>query len=132
MEKQLILERLQLTIDKLKTLKESQYLNRSGYGYVKTVDKNGLTSCGDVAGWYPIWFPDSGVKMCGYGIDFDFRNGFTTLSLYHGVNSRIVGYLFFRRNLHGMQADDAWTLQETINKWIACKYCIENDLISYV
>lgn len=131
MKKQLILERLKLTIDRLKTLKDSQYLNAAGYGYVKTVDKNGLTSCGDVAGYYPIWFPDSGVKMCGYGIDFDLHNCFTTLSHYHGVSARVIGYLFFRRNLGGMQAETVWTLQETINKWISCKYCIENDLIAY-
>lgn len=132
MEKTQILQRLQLTIDRLKTLKDSQYLNAAGYGYVKTVGKNGLTSCGDVAGWYPIWFPDAGVKMCGCGVDFDLHNVFLTLSDFHGVGTRLIAYLFLRRNLGNMQADTAWTLQETINKWLACKYCIENDLISYV
>lgn len=134
MDKTLIIERLQNTIDKLQTLKESQYNNSWSYGYVTKCDAVTFKPLvATVAGYYPLWFPDAKLQTRNGGIVPEKGlNIPLTLQEYHGVNQSLIACLFFRRSLgNDTISDDRWTLAETINKWIACKYCIENDLIAY-
>lgn len=133
MEKSLILERLQMTIDNLTNLSESEYCNRADSGFITKLGKDKNTSCGDVVGWYAVWFPDAGIEMCGKGIrPVKAESVLTALCHYHGIKSyQIIIFLFYRKFLGSTISEDSISLQDTINRWIACKHCIEKELIQY-
>lgn len=98
MKKELVIKRLEATIEKLKGLKESQF---SYFTYVEAHDGQcGTTCC--VAGWYPKWFPKSNLI---WGIVERFNevhlNTCNKVSVqdalmdYHGIDIDLIDALFY-------------------------------------
>lgn len=99
MEQQLKIQRLEATIEKMKQLKPEQFHYAD---YVHEWDHR--TGCGTVCcvgGWYPQWFPESGLIYFGAGMDLRFRNGEIAddaedgLQNWHGLESNVINYLFY-------------------------------------
>jgi hypothetical protein len=101
MEKKEILKRLWATIKKLVNLPDENF-KYNLYVTKGDVDKGCGTVC-CVAGWYPKWFPESGLKW--RLIDDGYNRSVTLgywedlkidiLSDYHGLSLNIIYFLFY-------------------------------------
>lgn len=119
MEKQLIIDRLQATIDMLKSLTPQSF----NYGnWVSESDADG--KCGTVccaAGWYPKYFPEAGLK---WKSSYDHRTGKPYVYLtnpvigidgalmdWHGISRYVMNALFYGCSLY------AWGGKEFLPNW---------------
>lgn len=98
MELQLIIERLNATIEKLDELKPEQFSNGRFVSEFDTKEWKALKA--DTAGFYPIWFPDYGFKYVRndaiWTIQKDGMNDITrALMQYHGLSTSLVHCLFY-------------------------------------
>lgn len=95
MDQQLKIDRLAATIEKMKELREEQF-NYTFFVSQFEEGKNCGTVC-CVAGWYPKWFPESGIYWGQRTINpndslLQIKD---RLSYFHGLNIEIIKYLFF-------------------------------------
>lgn len=95
MTKKLVLERLQATIDNLRSLPNSKFSYEVFVDQYDSKKECGTVCC--VAGWYPKWFPKSGliweddtlsVKSRDKEID-------TVLKKHHGLSKELISILFY-------------------------------------
>jgi hypothetical protein len=96
MENNLIIERLKATIEKLKQLEPNKFY----YGNFVTESNGGCGTVCCVAGWYPEWFPESGLKWQVFNNDMcaQMRNSIEVNELllkYHGLGREFIGALFY-------------------------------------
>lgn len=89
----IIIERIEATIKKMKALLPEKF-NYSVW-VTKTNKEHicGTVCC--VGGWYPTWFPSSGIKL-----DENLEIDPETLSKYHGIDYNLVGTLFLGDDLY--------------------------------
>lgn len=138
MTKELILQRLQLTIDKLKQLSPAQFNYES---YVTEFNNKGCGTVCCVAGWYPEWFREAGLKWNElHGLISDESHPLYTLAAYHGVNDEIIDCLFYglsvrtKDNMRIIEPDGGITsdLSMVIEAWEQVYKAIENKEINYL
>lgn len=117
------IERLDATIEKIKTLKPEQF----NYDAFVTEGKDGCGTTCCVAGWYPIWFPESKLKWVRSNNNYDTkdtvlletsvmpfnptsmdRNYYIIKSLveYHGLTRKVIKALFTGDGLATVGSDD--------------------------
>lgn len=103
MNKHLVLGRLRATIEKLLMLPECQF----AYDRYVTVANGECGTVCCVAGWYPQWFPEAGLKWQSYGTHLDlistshqdeYYNQQESLIDYHGLSENLIEVLFYGYN----------------------------------
>lgn len=109
MELSLVLERLKATIEKMKTLKNTQFHYSVFVSKYDEKSECGTVCC--VAGWYGNWFKEHGFFYYQENHFFDFRSiGRKTesgvnyeigeiLGEYHGLSYSIISTLFYGKDL---------------------------------
>jgi hypothetical protein len=95
-----IANKLQLTLDKLKELPEELFFYRT---FVKTYnEKNQCGTVCCVAGWYPFWFPESGLiwspKTNGILNTNDGNHIEDKLVSFHKLDEDVILDLFYAQN----------------------------------
>lgn len=97
--KDLTLERLKATREKMNTLRPKEFFYGS---FVHRNDGECGTVC-CIAGWYPKWFPASGLRWVRYGnnlLDLVGTSGVAdNLMRYHEIGFHLCGTLFFGDSL---------------------------------
>lgn len=136
MEKALILERLKATRTMMDTLKEEQF-NYGNFIY-EFENECGTVCC--IAGWYPKWFPDSGLKWGKIGDHLSLVSDkpsyiavFSVLSKFHGLNELTIFALFAGRHIGKKikAIGTAANLDEVKVHWDKIIKAIENEEITY-
>ncbi len=108
MAKQLVLKRLNATLKNLKELPNSNFNYGDFVKRKKTID--GVT-CGTVccvAGWYPKWFPKSGLTWDQFGLSApEGADVSDMLMKHHGISNDLVSVLFYgQKEIFNSQKND--------------------------
>lgn len=140
MELNQILERLQSTIDNLKTLDEDHFEFTdfvADFRLVSNISKHHVSGYGvvcDTAGWYPKWYPESGFTwgLTRFSVNLFYQESchrtfiIEGLMKHHGLSQTLIGVLFFGETLvkNANQENEIWfkssnnfTLKQTIARF---------------
>lgn len=141
MEKQLIIERLQATINELEKLAPANFRFES---YISEYAGTCGTVC-CVAGWYPRWFPDSELiwTVAGSGdVELSSKFGMMTssryikiaLKEYHGLDGQTISALFFGTELENVLPNVGFhvvSLRDAIVRFKKVLNHIQNENVSH-
>ncbi len=134
MNKDLVIKRLQATMEMLLALDESKF---DYHSIVKQFDENECGTVCCVGGWYPKWFPESKLKWVMVNMlgsvkpHLTINNMSDKLEAWHGLNWYIISVLFYGECGLGLDGNLAASTEEVYKRFERVLNLIQSNKLPY-